>query len=182
MDPKFHLTGDDAADYRAARFHAQQFARSLLASPLAPDVQALSINVPASATPFTPWRLTRASRHRGYTPMAPDRANGHGRPRYREIDGGEYTEADSDIWAVKVDRIVSVTPLSLNLTSRVSFRSTTQILANGMAERAALADVAKTRPQSTPPTPSVGDSDGHDSWGWSELPDLQASLQIRRRS
>jgi 5'-nucleotidase len=37
-------------------------------------------------------------------------------------------EADSDIRAVLVDRIVSVTPLSLDLTSRVAFDELDRLL------------------------------------------------------
>jgi hypothetical protein len=51
--------------------------------------------------------------------VPPDRSNGGGRLSFVEDIG--QAEPDSDVWAVKVDRIVSLTPLSLDLTSRVDF-------------------------------------------------------------
>ena len=89
------------------------------------DVDVLSINVPADATRDTPWRLTRLSRQRYYVPTPPDRANGVGRPGYKMVENVHRTEPESDVWAVMVDRVVSVTPLSLDLTSQVDLDSLT---------------------------------------------------------
>ena len=87
---------------------------------------------PSDATPETPWRSdTRLS------PLPTTRpsplAGGSGRrcaPRrgcrvgldYAELAEPERTEPDSDIYALRVDRVVSVAPLSLDLTSRVDPR------------------------------------------------------------
>jgi 5'-nucleotidase len=81
----------------------------------------LNVNIPSDATPETPWWLARLSRRRYYLPQAPDRANGQGRPGYLQIHKPEQAEFDSDVCAVLVDRVVSVTPLSLDLTSRIDF-------------------------------------------------------------
>jgi 5'-nucleotidase len=118
MDPRYHLTGDEEADYVAAQAFSQRFARYLLKRKLPYDVDVLNINVPSDATPLTPWRLTRASRKRSFQPTAPDRAQGETRPRY-DLDT-EYRRAEigSDIWALRVERAISVTPLSINLTAR----------------------------------------------------------------
>jgi 5'-nucleotidase len=121
MDPKYHFTGDDGADYSAAQAFTQQFARRLLTYALPCDVDALNINIPAGARPDTPWQFTRLSRCRYFVPLPPDRANGQGRPGYKLIEDATQTEPDSDIWALKVDHAVSVTPLSLDLTSRVDW-------------------------------------------------------------
>jgi hypothetical protein len=51
--------------------------------------------------------------------VAPDRANGEGRPGYRLIENVKRAEPGSDIHTLLVDRMVSVTPLSLDLTSRI---------------------------------------------------------------
>jgi 5'-nucleotidase len=119
MDPAYHLTGDDGTDYSAAMAFVQQFAHLMLNGVLPFDVDALSVNIPATATTRTPWRLTRLSRCRYFVPIAPDRAKGEGRPSYRLIEDLGQAEPGSDVRAVKVDRVVSVTPLSLDLTSRV---------------------------------------------------------------
>jgi broad specificity polyphosphatase/5'/3'-nucleotidase SurE len=57
--------------------------------------------------------------------VAPDRDNGEGRPGYRLLDDAAYAEEESDVHAIKVDRAISVTPLSLDLTSRTDFNSLT---------------------------------------------------------
>jgi len=119
MDAVYHLTGHDGADYAAAQAFTRQFARLLLERELPFDADMLNVNLPREATPATPWRLTRLSRFRYYVPVAPDRSVGPGRPGYRPLEDAEAAEPDSDIYALHVDGVVSVTPLSLDLTSRV---------------------------------------------------------------
>ncbi len=121
MDPAYHLSGDDAADYTVAIDYVRRFARWLLTHVLPHDIDVLNINVPAGATRDTAWRLTRLSRRRHFTPVAPNRAGGQGRIGYRMIEDVHHAEPDSDVWAVHVDRVVSVTPLSLDLTARGNF-------------------------------------------------------------
>jgi 5'-nucleotidase len=121
MDPAYHFVGDDSADYLAAMVYTHQFAQYLLSEGLPHDVHALNVNIPSDATPDTPWWLAPLSRRRYYHPTAPDRQNGQGRPGYKLILDYVQAERDSDIYTVKVDGIVSVTPLSLDLTSRVDF-------------------------------------------------------------
>jgi 5'-nucleotidase len=121
MDPVYHLAGDDSEDYAASMAFTHQFAWHLLTNTLPHDVDALNVNIPSDATPHTPWRLTCLSRQRYYVPLAPDRANGQGRPGFSLIGDVSQAEPDSDIRAVKVDRVVAVTPLSLDLTSRADF-------------------------------------------------------------
>jgi 5'-nucleotidase len=136
MDPIYHLTNNNEADYSAAMAFTRQFARHLLAhalprSGMPHDVDALNINVPSDARPDTLWRFTRLSRRRYFIPTMPDRANGKGRPGYKLIENHDQAEHDSDVWAMKVDRIVSVTPLSLDLTSRASFETISNYLHTG---------------------------------------------------
>lgn len=133
MGAAHHLTGDDTADYTAATAFTQEFAHKLLTGALPYDVDALNINIPSDAALYIPWRLTRLSRRRYYLPTAPDRANGNGRPGYRLMEDARQAELDSDIWAVAVDRVVSVTPLSLDLTSRGSFDAINSCLCGGLA-------------------------------------------------
>jgi len=121
MDPAYHFTDENGADYSAAMTFTQRFARQLLTCVFPYDVDVLSVNIPSDATPHTPWRLARLSHHRYFISLPPNRANGQGRPGYKLIEDVRQTEPDSDVWALKVDRIVSVTPLSLDLTSRGGF-------------------------------------------------------------
>lgn len=123
MDSIYHLTGDDGADYAAAKAYTQQFARHLLTFGLPADVHALNINLPSDAQPDTPWRLTRLARRRYFLPLPPDRSNGHGRPGYKLFVDPEQAELGSDFRALLLERVVSVTPLSLDLTSRTDYQA-----------------------------------------------------------
>ena len=119
MDPIHHLTGDGSADYSATMRSVRQFARHLLSGGLPPDVDILNINIPRSATPQTPWRLTRLFRGRYFVPRHRDGHEDADSPAYMPREDFSLVEADTDIWAVRVDHVVSVTPLSQDLTSRV---------------------------------------------------------------
>ncbi|MBN1936530.1 MAG: 5'/3'-nucleotidase SurE [Anaerolineae bacterium] len=134
MDPRYHLLGDAQADYSSAMAYVQRFAMHLLAYPLPYDADVLNINLPASATPDTPWRLTRLARCRYFEPQAPDRARGFGRPGYARLTDPMRTRTDSDIWAVMVDRVVSVTPVSLDLTARTDLHRLEDELETGVKE------------------------------------------------
>jgi 5'-nucleotidase len=121
MDPAYHLSGDDAADYTVAMDYVRRFSRRLLTHVLPQDVDMFNINVPAGASGDTTWRLTKLSRRRYVLPVAPDRAHGQGRVGYKMLGNVRQADPNSDIWAVHVDHVVSVTPLSLDLTARANF-------------------------------------------------------------
>lgn len=121
MPVEHHFTGGEHTDYTAAAAFTQRFARLLLERSLPYDVDVLNLNVPATATPETPWQLTRVSRCRYFYSVTPDRTNGQGRPAYRRMEEFSQVERDSDIWALRVARVVSVSPLSLDLTARADW-------------------------------------------------------------
>ncbi len=117
-------------DFSSAAFFTRLFAEMLLAKPMPPDVDVLKIEVPHDATPKTPWRVTRLARHRYYIPNA-KRPGTWNEPFY--MDGvpnvrREEVSPDSDIYALLFDRVVSVTPLSLDMTSRVDLAMLEQLL------------------------------------------------------
>jgi 5'-nucleotidase len=118
MEPDYHLSGNDQADYQAAAAFTKIFAERMISKLMPYDVHAINVNVPCDATPNTPWWLTRLSRCRYFLPTAPDRKNGQGRPGFKVIADYDQAEIDSDVRAVLIDRAVAVTPLSLDLTSR----------------------------------------------------------------
>ncbi len=129
MEAAYHLTGDANADYTPAISFTRRFAEYLLCTPPTPDVDALNLNIPAGATVLTPWRFTRLSRRRYFLPIAPDRAQGKGRPGYQLIANPHEAEPDSDIRTL-AEGIVSVTPLSLDLTARVDWHVPAGLLAD----------------------------------------------------
>lgn len=129
VDP---VVGELTQDYTVARSFTQRFARSLLFSPMPDDVHALSVNIPCSATLETPWHVTRLSSRRYFIPLDPAFGDGARRPSYQQIEDSQQAEPDSDIWVVKVEGHVSLTPLSLDLTSRTDLRTVKSCL--GFAE------------------------------------------------
>lgn len=127
-----HLTYSNEVDFSAAAHFARVFGEWLLNVPDRPDdVDVLKIDVPCEATPETPWRVTRLSRRRVYWPTRPERvALGEiGRIGYAyEADPAE-AEPDSDVYAVLHEGVVSVTPMSLDMTSRTDLFRLRQLLA-----------------------------------------------------
>jgi len=118
MDPAYHLIGESSADYTVSQALTQRLASHLLTHPPVPGVHAWNLNIPPQATVQTPWRLTRLSRHRYYRAIVPEPGSNDTEIRYRVLDDLSQVEQDSDVWALAVDRVVSLTPLSLDLTWR----------------------------------------------------------------
>lgn len=120
-DPKEHLSYSTEIDFATAAHFTLYFARWLIAHPLPDDVQVLKIDIPAHATPETPWKITRLSRQRYYEPLAPKREAWEtpGPLRYRLAGDPRQDPTDTDVYAVRIQKIVSVTPLSLDMTARI---------------------------------------------------------------
>jgi 5'-nucleotidase len=120
-DTSYHLTHSEEIDFAAAAHFTWLFAGLLLRGLKLKDVDVLKVDVPSDATPQTKWRVTRLSRVRYFVPVAPQRE------RLEQPAGIGYrvdyvrgeVEKDSDIYAVQALRQVAVTPLSIDLTSRV---------------------------------------------------------------
>lgn len=119
-DSSYFLSYSKEIDFGPAGYFTAYFARLLLAWPGVPDVHVLDVNVPLGATPQTPWRITRLSHRKYYVPIAPkrERLDQPGTVGYK-VSMPEGVEEDSDVHALRLDRLVSVTPLSLDSTSRV---------------------------------------------------------------
>jgi 5'-nucleotidase len=119
-DSSFFYSYSTEIDFRAAAHFAAAFGRLLLQGDPIPDVDVLNVNVPLGATPETPWRVTRLSRRVYYVPVPPkrERLDIPARVGY-EVRMPELLEEDSDVHALRIDRVVSVTPLSLDQTSRL---------------------------------------------------------------
>ncbi len=102
----------------AAHFVAY-FGDRILQSSLPFDVDVMKIDVPDTATQETAWRITRVSRRPYYmSQLEPSLESTLNDAKLLINPERHSAEADSDIYAVTIDRVVSVTPLSLDCTSR----------------------------------------------------------------
>lgn len=131
-EPSYHLTYSDDIDFTAAGYFAEYFSRLLIEQRMPKDVHALKVDVPSEATPDTPWEITRLSLRRYYEPTPPERESWEqpGKVGYRLIADPREDESDTDVYAIRVKRLVSVTPLTLDLTSRVPLDDLEQLLRN----------------------------------------------------
>ncbi|HEY4691014.1 MAG TPA: 5'/3'-nucleotidase SurE [Anaerolineae bacterium] len=111
-------------DFSAAAHYLRRFAEAILQHGLPPGVDLIKIEVPQDATVDTPHRWTRISRQRYFYPIVPQRRrpDDPGPMGYEIRIDGNTLEPDSDVQAVAVDKVVSITPVTLDLTARVDFQ------------------------------------------------------------
>jgi 5'-nucleotidase len=129
-DQKEHLSYSTEIDFSAAAHFTQVFGRMMLKKHLPEDVDLLKVDVPCDATPETPWEITRLSKQIYFEPVRPKRISWN-QPEtvgYRRIEELSSTGMDTDVYALRVKRVVAVTPLSLDLTSRVNLTDFDQLL------------------------------------------------------
>jgi 5'-nucleotidase len=117
-----YLSHSEEVDFSMAAHFLRKFVIVVLRHGLPPETGVLKIEVPQHATPDTPIRWTRLSRLRYFYPVI--------LPRRRPVDPSplgyevrvprDQIEPDSDVQAVIVDHVVSVTPLTLDLTAPVA--------------------------------------------------------------
>ena len=86
------------------------------------DVRLLKVDVPSDAMPQTAWQVTRVSRQPYYQPQPTERQSWEesGPLSYEQAATFEGEAEDSDVFVLRKKRLVSVTPISLDLTSRVA--------------------------------------------------------------
>ncbi|HOW92403.1 MAG TPA: hypothetical protein PK883_08800, partial [Anaerolineaceae bacterium] len=80
---------------------------------------------PAHATLNTPWRVTRLARHGYFVPFLKDPAESNGTPHIdatRNPHPDDLNDPQTDVHTFFREKLVSVTPLSLDLTSRVDLQ------------------------------------------------------------
>ena len=129
-EPEEHLTYSEEVDFSNAAFFTAYFAKLLLQTRFPPDVDVLKVDIPCDATPETPWAVTRLSRKRYYEPITPERTSWDkpGVLNFRLEEDATTDAMDTDVYALRVKRIVSVTPLSLDMTSRVELNELDRLL------------------------------------------------------
>ena len=131
--PDHYLSYSTEVDFSPARHFVTLLGRQMLEKRLPDDVDLLKVDIPDTATIDTPWEITRQARHRYFKALRPRRTDWSEPAEIGfeiEVDPHELP-ADSDIYALLVKQVVSVTPLSIDLTSRVDLGALKQLLDNG---------------------------------------------------
>lgn len=130
MSKDYYLSYSEEIDFSAAKHFTQLFASLLLNEEMSADVDVLKVDIPCDASTQTEWIVTRLSRHPYYVPVAPRRRSlEDATPMGFDIVlDADAVESGTDVRAMAIDRVVSVTPLSLDLTSRVDLSGFEQFL------------------------------------------------------
>ena len=117
---RYHLSYSEEIDFSAAAHFTAYFARLLLEKGPFAGVDLLKVDVPTAATTDTPWQITRLARQGYYEPLKPERLSWSepGTVGYRAAAALDDA-ADSDVNVVRRKGLVSVTPLTLDMTARV---------------------------------------------------------------
>jgi 5'-nucleotidase len=118
-----HLSYSEDVDFSTAAYFTAHFGNLLLNRKLPEDAKVLKVDLPSKATSQTPWEITYLSPVRMFEPIPPKRKswNEPSKVGYRFSDQIHKAPEGSDIHTVRIKRRVSVTPLSLDLTSRDDF-------------------------------------------------------------
>ena len=118
-----HLSYSEDVDFSTAAFFTAYLGQLVMERQLPIDVKVLKIDIPAEATPHTPWEITYLSPVRMFDAVPPNRKTWDkpARVGYRFSDNLHNAPEGSDIHTVRIKRHVSVTPLSLDLTARADF-------------------------------------------------------------
>lgn len=119
VPPDEYMNHSDQIDFSAAAHFTAFFAERMLDHLDMAGVDILKVDVPAEASPLTPWKLTRLSRYRYFEPYPAFAADGSRKIDYRIDPANPQIEAGDDVHGLIVDKVVTVTPLSMDMTARV---------------------------------------------------------------
>lgn len=109
-------------DWTAAAHFLNYFSTILLDGKMPENVDVFKIDVPYNATSKTKWKITELSRKIYYEKSydIPSVKSKISDMKTNVIHKQHIKDKNSDIYAIVRDKVVSVTPLSLNFTSRVN--------------------------------------------------------------
>ena len=118
-----HISLSQDVDFSVAGYFTHKIAKVMLEQPMPEDVDVIKMDIPKGATPETPWVITRQSRKRYYIPKPAKRESlaDRGPVGYEIRYNPEVLEKDGDIYSVLIENKVSVTPISIDMTSRTDF-------------------------------------------------------------
>jgi 5'-nucleotidase len=124
-DAHHHLSYSEDVDFSTAAYFAAYFAEKVLARALPDEVCLLKIDVPANATPETPWEITRLSRDRFYIPLRPVRDDWSQPSKigYRAFENIHHAKPGTDVHALMINKHITVTPMHLDMTAPTNFEA-----------------------------------------------------------
>lgn len=122
-------THDTDINFEVAAYFTYILAKKMLVEPMPEDVDVLKLEVPASATRETRIVLTRQDKISYYMPYIDKREDLFSGPAtFKHTPSkGKYTQTDTDAYAL-ANQLVAITPLSLDLTSRVPMQTLSRLL------------------------------------------------------
>ncbi|MCP4551368.1 MAG: 5'/3'-nucleotidase SurE [Bacteroidetes bacterium] len=117
-------------DWGASSYFLNDFAKILINKTLPPDVDVIKIDIPNGATPSTPWKIAKLAKTSYYSSFldSPSLQSKIGDAETRIDIDPETLDPKSDIYVFAVEKCISIIPLSLDSTSRVSFSSLQGVL------------------------------------------------------
>lgn len=130
LENEDYLGYSNEVDFSTAAIFTRRFAKLLLEKRMPPDVMALNVNVPSRATPQTEWRVTRLGKHSYFVPYLKEPETPGAASKIDARPGphaDDLNDPNTDTHTFKVAGMVSVTPLSLDLTSRVDLNDLTNL-------------------------------------------------------
>lgn len=120
-DVSHHFTHSDAVDFTVAAHFARRAVISALKYGMPQAVRVLKVDIPCDADTSTPWRLTKLTRQRYFESTLAKSESGDFRfTGYVQAIDLASLEPDSDAHALLVDRVVAVSPLSIDLSARMT--------------------------------------------------------------
>jgi 5'-nucleotidase len=132
-DPAHYLSHSSEVDFSTAAHFTRFFGHLLLSKRMPFDVDVLKVEIPSDATPATPWQMTRLSRQRYFLSYKPNRTTWEQPIQFPYSRREDFSQdfPNSDATVLRVHRKVAVTPLSLDITSRVPLDQLDALLRSG---------------------------------------------------
>lgn len=108
-------------DFSTAAHFSAEFAKTMLFNPAFADIEMLKLDVPANATPETECKITRLSKYRYYEPVLNRDTKGKDKIDWVINPKDERIMPGDDVYALLYENVVTVTPLTMDMTARVPF-------------------------------------------------------------
>ncbi len=116
-------------DFTISAYFTKFFAKLMLEKQLPEDVHVLNVVVPVGATRETPWKVTPLADCRYFRPIVIREGSFEDKGRITaHILDQAHIKPGNDIYTVRTEKMVSVTPLSINLTSRTNLADFEKVL------------------------------------------------------